>query len=1037
MLTEQEFAELQRTVDVYYGEGSSSVQDVLLNEWMYNVSKYSILRQIIQIPTASDNMLHFAFKSLKCHTDVLFASWNSEQFLQISAEFLELLFNGITRFASKDFVLRSFCEMYANIVKYGWHVSSEFAAFTDQIERFFGASGSHYAAGLMIYIEVIDKMKDLKILNTVQLNSFKGETLLKFLIKSYETLSLLQSGEMGRRYNAGECATLMNHSLQLIHEIFNFIHSVIIRTDNANSKIDQKQTCFPQEWSGKIEYDKLITLVYEAFAGSELKLQTICLDILLYISAAQRKRIAINDDISGIGDGVMITGTINSFYECLLLTISNMINLQGDALQSVTNVQNLCKVISRARLSLDSKLVVQLQNFHGFVDSVLVLTRGIFNVDFISDNPQTISHILNFWYTMITVSKYTEIENDAKVYPNQWITPIIQEVFTSFIELVENLIEAKPDEASEALFPDFLMIYPLIELIPQLATVNPEENLAMIGGKFCEARDEFFANLESENLNIFMMKLCTYSLAMASYSTKAPLTMLEGRKNTIIYDYTSDLLAFIAATDEMICQNEGGPILIEYDVLLIIKVLKNSVLTKQGQIAQPIYAEKNGIHFVQEVLSIMFRRIIHSLTFFPNEEYVVTAVMNSLEPYMMLEDEAFKEAISQVLVGELLDFTSAKQLAFMENPENAESCLRFFSIIAKIMKPNIGVDADADENWSPKFNGLISSLLQRIDAVTKVPETDEIIKLLINLRGLISGSTYQNYVTLINYFFPDHIGSLVEAALKIPDTYVPLVRFLYEFNFNKESRMNFPAHSATGLLIFKNTAAALTELFGKPLELSENVEVIQYMLMIMNTILTNPCSNIGAIEVYEDPTLKDLFVAFFDFASRIGIMEFVNFKELSMPTTELIRTLFADFDEYIIEIRADFIPVALDLALQLLKNLDPTEKDNTKYSSTIEALAQFTINNREVAEFGEYLEQMMPIYDKVLETFERFILLRSLERAIYVNIVSLVIQLEPQSWPVIKARLRLYFANADEEQKELLYKILKDDDAEDDDSDGD
>ena len=1045
MLGEDEFNLLQSKITSYYGEGQSTFQDELLNQYMYNVENYPKMEQILRIPTANEYTTHFALKSITKCIDTLFASWTPEEFRRISENYLLLLFHEINRFySSLNLVLPCYCKMYATIARYGWHVMntecSNYLDFITNIERFFGSTSQHYIAGLLLYKGIIEKMTDLKDLESTQVFLFKDHTLLIFLQKAFTTLDEIENRKILERFDESESMDIRCYALDLLVTIFSFLHREIIATDNNSTSSENKKfTTLPVSWQGKIDLKHLIQLIYSSYSTLNENCINLSLDNLYYLAACKRRSFAKGMNPNSFDGEEGHRGGIydHEFYDCLLTAITSIINEQSETLQESTNLQKVCEIVSRLRKSLDTKIVVQISSFPTFIECIAALTNGVFSIDFISnpDNLQIIENLMNFWCDMISIA------NGKK---DQELLDLIKTIFDRYLELLEEFMATLPSDAYDALFPEFSELYPLVKIVRKMtdidsktADLDQQTYQKELLDRFVDARDKYYDNFDSDDdIQPLENRFCLYTLALASFVSDVLIVNKSGYANQFIIDGTALLLSLIRTSDEIILQRQNGRIVHEYCIMLVIKMLKNSMITKEKTPFDdiPAFSTENNIHCLQDVLAIIFPRIIHSIYFFPNEQFVILSALDALEPYIILSEddpskESKKDAISKVLVADLLQFDPS-MLEFTQNPDNRESTIHFFSLIAQLMIPHIGIDEESSEiysdDMSPKFTGLVSSMKERIEQLDQAPEVQELMQMLLYLTGLFKGCVY-NYPRIVDYFFPDTVHHIIHASQQNQELFLPLAEFLYNFVFNKNSRQQYlSAHSATGLLIFKETAEALVFYFQIQIDLSESPNLIEYLYKILNTILSNESSNIGAIEVYEDPALNNLLSAFFTFSEHFSVDYYNQYSfQLVVPVLELTKTLFTDFSDYIIDIKPSFIPFALELSLSIADNVH--DVDLNEVTSTLQSISLFSVKYKNEPEFAQYLTQMMPIFEKLLVIYERFLLLKTsdTDRKAIINLFEIVIQLEPQNWPVVRTRLRLFFNDFKfNDQKEELKRIL-------------
>lgn len=1031
MLSSEEYQNFEAEVETFFG-GRNSQED--FKKLFCNEEQFPKFQSVLFYPDATPRVIHFALCGISYLIDYIFVQWTMEDFLGLSRQFLELAYNKIDKFDDNaSLVSKAFCRMYATMALYGWNTSSEFATFIHDIEQFFNASFHHYRLGLMLCNDIVKKMEQLKYVSTKQLEAFKDDTMGSFLNYAFNTFANISNGAYNSRFSQDEQSNLRLNSLELLITLLEFNYNEKINTENANSQADQKKVEIPQKWIATVSFDQLITYLYEIYGSDNEEMQKGSLEVLCLLAATQRRscsteNIKFKKDVREqiFASSVINAPSIYSFFRKLISGVSEIVEKEIH-LDKLINVQKICSIIARIRNSVDPQFLVEM-DFERLVQAAAKLTFGIFNVEFISENHETVMDIMKFWRMLGPIATYTTRDSKNNlIQPNLHYVDVLKEIFQHYISLIMNFINENPTGAINVLFGDFKEISNIIAMTHFIGVIDIE-CLKQIIDAFIAERNNFFTHLNDPNLLVIEVRMIFFAFCVVSFLTTQKMNNITtmGNLREFFEFYTSALLQLIADTGNLISNSKGGPALTERAVLLIINQLSNTLIIKGANISPDIpdyIKENNGMNLVQDVVALVLRRIFLSTTTFPNDPVIVSIAVSALEKYITNKENQFiDEAILVVFVNEFLNFDKEDQFQFLFVPENSLSRVTFYSIISSIMI----------RMWpkSEKFQGVVQRIVDRIATYNTTLNEDYYVLDFLSLRGLFQGSTDNNhYLNLISFFYPATIETMISHIDECPAAVPHLMEFLNELVSNTNSRIAFPKHSPLGLLMFKTVSNALTTFFNN-IEYSNFEHFVtpcQMAVYVMTKILRNPESNIGAIEVYEDPILNKLFIAFLGMAERLNYTEFNNYPEVSSALMDLITTIFAEFADYVIQNKPQFIVEALKVADNELNNAIGMKLPIQNALTAIGSIASFSYQSIGVPEFLEYFTLMKPIFENILVVVETQMILCSNSNIIktLVDFVQLIIQLGLENWPLVRKRLRLFFDNNKrEEVKVILSAIL-------------
>jgi hypothetical protein len=225
----------------------------------------------------------------------------------------------------------------------------------------------------------------------------------------------------------------------------------------------------------------------------------------------------------------------------------------------------------------------------------------------------------------------------------------------------------------------------------------------------------------------------------------------------------------------------------------------------------------------------------------------------------------------------------------------------------------------------------------------------------------------------------------------------------------------FENHSANGLKMFKTAAASLIHFFtalrrpegSTDANVHANAKPFTYAMKIMEIILTNQFSNIGALEVYDDPTLNNLFVEFLHVARETDLIAILRFPKTGSCLMKLLCCLFDRFMTHIVDIDWQFLPMALRICA--LSNADTDRPDVESAFKIITHITQFCTEN-EGTEVGKLLYEATPdIYNQILKMLEEMIFKYTQSRNYEITtVMANVLKMRPTMWPEVRDRLSLF-----------------------------
>jgi hypothetical protein len=411
-----------------------------------------------------------------------------------------------------------------------------------------------------------------------------------------------------------------------------------------------------------------------------------------------------------------------------------------------------------------------------------------------------------------------------------------------------------------------------------------------------------------------------------------------------------------------------------------------------------------------------------SLRVFADIEEIISQAVEALAQLVLgLTEPSLRSTIGweigNVLITSLLDFSGREEFAFLDFPPNRRSRVRFYELISRL------IWLDSGHRQLLDFQ---KALDQRISEIAVHPTESLVQGMLLDLRGLFLGATGRfAYASLFSWFYPRTVDVLQTTTVVFSACLPYYLKFLLELVSNTGSRIVFERHSADGLRLFKTTANSLLSFYRSiPRFIDSNAGILKnpkcfvYSMRIMEVILTNPHSNLGALEVYKDTTLTDLIREFLLVVSKINLARCLTLRKLTRALMQLLACLFGTFTDKIMAVDPNFLVVGLELSASLHFDCQDVDGYFEYIFKIISSLTWYSIKHGD----ENFHESIRPSYEKILKMLEE-VVLRCDEGAYFqvTSLISTVLLMKPRNWPDVRQKLRLFLQFCvDKEMKEAI-----------------
>lgn len=517
----------------------------------------------------------------------------------------------------------------------------------------------------------------------------------------------------------------------------------------------------------------------------------------------------------------------------------------------------------------------------------------------------------------------------------------------------------------------------------------------------------------------------------------SPLESIFKSINMLDDESMSGIFNLFKVTSDLIQNGFTCNVYMEEIILfLITKFIASALINHRSIINFPeIVAENTGIQNSDDLNILFTHRIIASISTFYNNDRIFSLCIDAITTWK------YSEAIPNktTFIKELLDVYSSQLDQIFDSLQSKYIRVRFHEAIVQIISSINSNDSSDSETESQIFDTFFQGLSQRYELLREDPNEELALGLLLDLRGIVSGTSQNKTYTLaFNFIFP-YLELFHQMALEYSSLVIPYLEFLAEFTDKKNGRIFFPPHSSNGLKLAKASMLFCIAFFeNAPRSLDQSSNGILYTITIMDHILDNEYSNLGAMIAYNDPILAQLFTSFLDFAHVVDFNEIVRYPDHLVQIIHLMICLFTHFSNFIVDIDISFLETGLIIC---------TYSDDTRNLAHLKDTFKVISSITDCCVKLQGTEKGQELFDNTRDTFAN--VLRMLENCImkmrfkisvkrdiqnvqeltvhYGDLIDLtknVLRMEPPNWPEVRQRLSLFLNSPlDEEIKQMINEL--------------
>eukprot|EP01133_Synstelium_polycarpum_P004252 gene4252-4962_t len=271
---------------------------------------------------------------------------------------------------------------------------------------------------------------------------------------------------------------------------------------------------------------------------------------------------------------------------------------------------------------------------------------------------------------------------------------------------------------------------------------------------------------------------------------------------------------------------------------------------------------------------------------------------------------------------------------FLDRNSNTRHRTTLYKAIGKLLftDENIGFFDD----FIAPFDATLVSLqsIQTREAFRTEDTKRKIIGLMRDLRGIVCSTgnkrSFIQFFEWINPRFTDVLLRIVNSFYDASDVMVAVLKFLSEYVFNKQARLNFDTSSPTGFIIFRETSKIIHtyDLYKYKLK------GISICMTIFTRCLHGGYCNFGVFDLFGDKSFYNFLDIVFQLLISITLEELMCFPKVSKIHILMLEVLCNNHTLTIIELNSKYFGHVM---CSILKGLD-TPQDITFSTQACTAL---------------------------------------------------------------------------------------------------
>lgn len=877
------------------------------------LSSIQLSLQVLETSECSYALL-FACQRIRSLAISFFAGFETEAMLHLRDRILNVL---ASRPNFPTFVTLALSQLFATVTKLGWFENIGFQRINEDVAKFLESEIHYQTIGLQLLATLIEELSQPMpaglVRNAVKerklVTEFKETQLLDTFVMALDNLKRLLNNNLHSNYNE----TSGKYIEALLSLLKNIVSFDFIGTNSDESEDDKGSSQFPASWKPILSHPDFIQHFFRCYRELSAPLSTKALSCLVHI-AATRRSLFYEDE----GRDFALR-MINELCEVLA---------SGHGLDVPENHHELCRTLARFRSTYQLSNIADTEDYWKWIKALTDFT--IMTLETWEVFPNSVPYLMTVWVKIVASSwNLSQGQNETQMGASE-LHVVPSQIFSAFLNT--RLDQVKLLIQGESFYEDMLENPDLL--------VESLEPLAII------ARYRY--NLSSDLLlNAYQDVIQEYEIALSETGrgTISPaLSICEGKLTWIVYTIGALLAGRISYQsldeDDLVDAELSTKVfnILEPNHTLLVQLGRSVVSTQTTQLNLAILyffeqfqnsyvgdlsyrttlvysrmSEISSLSSASSVLLCIIQRILLNLQeIWTDDTRLITKSIGLL--YSIGSSyNAVRELRKLDQVEKLLAHHGPHNFSFMLRPANLSHRASFYDALARLLYTSLDLPRSL-ARFVESFNTAFLNISSLSDPSQYFQDT---VKLAISglardLQGVFkAAATRKSFMEVFGWFSPQHSMKLVTACQIYAESSEPdndvglplvsLLKFYSELVMNRSQRLNFPISSATGLVLFRQVSSVLCSVGHRLQKIlvsgvipSSSVKLVLLWFRVIARILGGGYVCFGALQLYEDPALENLYQAYFRILTSLSREEVHAYPKLRKIYFELLELFITE-----------------------------------------------------------------------------------------------------------------------------------------------
>jgi len=879
------------------------------------------------------------------------------------------------------YVTSQLIRLVCRITKLGWFDDRSHRELPEEVTKFLQATVEHCVLGLKLLNGLVEELNVPTQGRTLTQHrktavSFRDVSLFRVFQLALTTLSQLKTSAIQTSPQILGVLTLQSLTLTVRCLSFDFIGT---NPDESSEDVGTIQV--PSTWRSVIQDEETLNLLLHFYSTSEPPKSDKAMEAIILLTSCRRSLFPTDKDRA-------------AFLSRLLNGITILLRNQT-GLEHSENYHQFCRLLGRLKANYQLSELVKANGYTEWLSLASSFTVQSMQNWQLSRN--SIHYLLALFGRLVAAVPYVRPDAGAKGHTKsleEAVGTVVQQYVDCMLGSVQTVLQEECDDPLD----DSGSLTEQLERLPVICRFQ----YAKVGTLLVERFDPIMADYQN--------CIATLNNSNIPPQTQQKLTMLEGQLTWLVYiigavvgghswstshlddgeeriDATLSRRVFqlVQLIDFRCCQSNGSALCdskLESAFLFYFQNFRrvymfmwdqpssSSGIVTAGKVdVQPTTKQrvyKNMFDFMAmgdhtQVANLIVTKVGNNLKYWPTNEEVISKTLE------LFHDMASGYSSSKLLltldtVKYLLMNHTAQAFPFLEVKGNERHRTTFHATLTRLL-----FSSTAEEMPLPfdTFIDPICEVLRQLGGLDaqglKAPNVRiPLVGVLRDLRGIASSlHNRRTYLMLFERLFPDHFPlftRISEVWYDDPGVTTSLLKFMYEFVYNKANRVNFEQSSPNGILLFRTTSDVICAYGKSSIAFHSQTTVPEteiykqkykgfaLSLDVLVAALSGNYVCFGVFQLYNDPALDRALEVALQMILSISLDDVMAYPKLSKSYFSFLEILFRSHIQVVLALTT---PTLMSLLNAVHEGLQSSDAPLSSICATsVDHLSTYYYNNQ-------------------------------------------------------------------------------------------